>query len=100
MSSAETLLPRLVPIFPLPEVQLFPSAILPLHVFEPRYRELVRDCLDGEPMLAVATLEPGYELNYHARPAVKPICGVGRLIRHEALPDGRSNIVLRGLGRV
>ena len=91
--------PRL-PIFPLPNVQLFPHALLPLHVFEPRYRDLVRDAMGGERLIAVASFEPGYEANYHGRPAVRPIIGVGAVVGHEALgDDGRANIVLRGLTR-
>lgn len=96
MSSAE---PLELPIFPLPSVQLFPHALLPLHVFEPRYRELVRDCLAGDPRMAVVELAPGYEPHYYERPALRPICGVGELIAHEALPDGRFHILLRGLYR-
>lgn len=95
MSSAEPALP----IFPLPSVQLFPHALLPLHVFEPRYRDLVRDCLAGEKRLALPELEPGFEPHYYERPAVRPICGVGEICAHELLPDGRFNILLRGLYR-
>jgi Lon protease-like protein len=99
MSSAEREFERLA-IFPLPDVQLFPYALLPLHVFEPRYRELVRDCLAGDQRMAIATLEPGFESDYEGRPPVKPICGVGQMIAHNTLPDGRSNILLRGLARI
>jgi Lon protease-like protein len=88
-----------LPIFPLAQVQLFPHALLPLHVFEPRYRELVRDALAGERLIAMASLEPGYEDDYHGRPPVRAIIGVGQMIGHEALPDGRSHILLRGLAR-
>jgi uncharacterized protein len=87
-------------IFPLPQVALFPHAILPLHVFEPRYRQMVRDCLAGDRKMAVATLLPGYEAEYQGRPAVRPICGLGELVAHDSLPDGRSNILLRGVTRV
>lgn len=91
--------PRL-PIFPLPSVQLFPHALLPLHVFEPRYRDMVRDAMSGERLIAIASFELGYEANYHARPAVRPIIGVGAVVGHEPLgDDGRANIVLRGLAR-
>jgi len=90
--------PRL-PIFPLPGVQLFPHALLPLHVFEPRYRDMVRDAMAGERLIAIAALEPGYETNYQGRPAVRPIIGVGAVVGHEALGEGRANIVLRGLAR-
>ena len=88
-----------LPIFPLPGVQLFPHALLPLHVFEPRYRDMVRDAMAGERLIAIASFEPGYETEYHGRPAVKPMIGVGALVGHEPLGDGRANIVLRGVTR-
>jgi len=88
-----------LPIFPLPGVQLFPHALLPLHVFEPRYRDMVRDAMAGERLIAIASFEPGYEANYHGRPAVRPIIGVGAVVGHEPLGEGRANIVLRGLAR-
>ncbi len=90
-----------MPIFPLPQVQLFPHALLPLHVFEPRYRELVRDCTapDGGQLIAMVTLQPGFGERYHERPPVLPVCGVGRVIAHDPLPDGRSNVLLRGTTR-
>src|SRR3954468_6937935 len=83
-----------LPIFPLPRVQLFPHALLPLHVFEPRYRDMVKDALAGPRLIAVAPREPGFETDYPARPAVRPIIGVGEVIGHEALEDGRHNILL------
>lgn len=88
-----------LPIFPLPRVQLFPHALLPLHVFEPRYRDMVRDAMAGERLIAVVALEPGFEADYHGRPPVRPIIGVGRVVGHEPLEEGRANIVLRGLAR-
>jgi hypothetical protein len=88
-----------LPIFPLPGVQLFPHALLPLHVFESRYRDMVRDAMAGERFIAIAAFEPGYESNYQGRPAVRPIIGVGAVVGHEALGDGRANIVLRGVAR-
>ncbi len=89
-----------LPIFPLPGVQMFPHALLPLHVFEPRYRMLVRDCMTQSGLMGVALLEPGYESEYEGRPPVFNICGVGRIIAHEPLADGRSNILLQGVARV
>ncbi len=88
-----------LPIFPLPAVQLVPHALLPLHVFEPRYRDMVRDAMAGERLIAIASFEPGYEAHYHERPAVRAIIGVGAVVGHEPLGDGRANIVLRGLTR-
>src|SRR5689334_16300545 len=85
-------------IFPLPNCVLLPGGLLPLHVFEPRYRELTRDCLAGNRLMAIARLQPGYEVAYHARPPVQPLCGVGRILCADELPDGRFHLLLRGVG--
>ena len=87
-------------MFPLPNAVLLPHAPLPLHVFEPRYQALVQDALAGDRLLAIALLEPGWEDHYDDRPPVRPIAGLGEIVAHDPLPDGRSNILLRGLGRV
>ena len=89
-----------LPIFPLPNCVLLPGGLLPLHVFEPRYRELTRDCLAGHQHMAVARLRPGYQAGYYGRPAVYERCGVGRIICSEELPDGRFALLLRGVARV
>jgi Lon protease-like protein len=89
-----------LPIFPLPDTVLFPGALLPLHVFEPRYRDMTRDVLGGSRMMAVARLKPGYEADYYGRPEVHAVAGVGYVIAAEQLEDGRYNIVLRGVGRI
>jgi len=89
-----------LPIFPLPNCVLLPGGLLPLHVFEPRYRELTRDCLAGHQLMAVARLRPGYQTSYYGRPPVYERCGVGRIICSEELPDGRFALLLRGVARV
>lgn len=89
-----------LPIFPLPNCVLLPGGLLPLHVFEPRYRDLTRDCLAGHHLMAVARLRPGYETAYYGRPPVFERCGVGRIICSEELPDGRFALLLRGVARV
>ncbi len=89
-----------LPIFPLPDVVLFPHTTLPLHVFEPRYRQMVHDSLAGDKRLAMALLKPGWEKNYYGRPPVHPIAGAGEIVQHEQLPDGRFNILVRGTMRV
>lgn len=89
-----------IPIFPLPDVVLFPHTLLPLHIFEPRYRQMVRDCLDGDRRLAMALLRPGWENDYYGRPPIYPIAGAGEIIQHEELSDGRFNILLRGTMRI
>ena len=88
----------LLPIFPLPGVVLMPGAVLPLHVFEPRYRELVAYCVSHDQVFGVATLKPGYESEYHQSPPVYPSLGVGRVVSFQELPDGRSNILLQSVG--
>src|SRR3954464_9067572 len=89
----------LLPLFPLPNVVLFPNVFLPLHIFEPRYREMVADALAGDRMLGMVLLRPGWEHTYEGRPAVYPIGCSGVITHFEKLPDGRYNIVLRGLDR-
>jgi hypothetical protein len=92
--------PRLVPVFPLPEVVLFPGMALPLHIFEPRYREMTRDALAGTRCVAVAQLKPGFEPLYFTGCApIHDVLGVGRVVRASALPDGRFDILLRGVIR-
>ncbi len=89
-----------LPIFPLPNTTLFPGAALPLHVFEPRYRELVRHVLGGRKRMAIARLEPGFEPIYEGRPPVFDVCGAGIIESYEQRADGRFDLTLRGLARV
>jgi uncharacterized protein len=91
------MLPPLLPIFPLPNVVLFPNVFLPLHIFEPRYRAMVSDALAGDRMIGMVLLQPGFEPEYERRPAVYPIGCAGLITHSEPLPDGRFNIVLRGI---
>jgi hypothetical protein len=85
-----------VPIFPLPDLTFFPHTMLPLHIFEPRYRAMITDCLARDRRLAVVGLRPGYEADYEGRPAVFPVMGVGRIVQWERMASGRYNLVLRG----
>jgi Lon protease-like protein len=89
----------LLPIFPLPNVVLFPNVFLPLHIFEPRYREMVADALKHDRMIGMALLRPGWQPDYDGRPPVYPIGCSGVITHAEELPDGRYNIVLRGVER-
>ena len=88
-----------LPIFPLAEVVLFPETLLPLHVFEPRYREMLRDALDGDCVIGVQTVDPGEEPGDGAGSRLLPIGCAGEVVEHVPLEDGRSNIVLRGTFR-
>jgi uncharacterized protein len=89
-----------LPIFPLPGAALFPGSVLALHVFEQRYRDLVTDALGGRRMMAVARLKPGFEDDYEGRPPVHDVCGAGIIVQHAQRPDGRFDILLRGLSRI
>ena len=91
------MLPPTIPIFPLPNVVLFPHVFLPLHIFEPRYRAMVADALEGDRLIGMVLLRPGWEGRYDGRPPVYPIGCAGVITHHDRLPDGRYNIVLRGL---
>lgn len=93
------MLPPVIPIFPLPTVVLFPSVFLPLHIFEPRYRQMVDAALATDRMIGMTLLRPGYEPDYEGTPAIYPVGCVGLVTHVERLPDGRFNIVLRGLDR-
>jgi hypothetical protein len=89
-----------VPLFPLERVWLFPSVVLPLHIFEPRYRQMIEDSLDGPGRLVLGTIRSEHEGELAACPPIYPVAGLGEIGRHERLPDGRFNILLVGLQRV
>ena len=89
-----------VAVFPLPNVVLFPRARLPLHVFELRYRALVRESLAGERLLAIALLQPGWEREYRGSPAFFPLACLGRIERVEWLPNDCFDLDVVGLQRV
>ena len=91
------MLPPSIPLFPLPNVVLFPNVFLPLHVFEPRYREMMADALTGDRIIGMTLLRPGYEANYHGRPPVYDVGCAGVITHSQPLADGRYDIVLRGL---
>jgi uncharacterized protein len=88
-----------VPLFPLPSVVLFPRAVLPLHIFEDRYRAMTTDALEGDRLIAMALLRPGWEKSYYGRPVIEPVVCVGRIVSHEKLADGKYNFLLEGLVR-
>jgi Lon protease-like protein len=90
----------IVPIFPLPDVVLFPKTYLPLHIFESRYRAMTREALEGGGTIVMALLRDGMELNRHGDPAVHKVACLGRIDSCEELEGGKYNIVLAGLHRV
>ena len=87
----------MVPLFPLPNVVLFPRVFLPLHIFEPRYREMVRDALAADRTIGMVLLRDGGAPGRAGNPAGFPTGCAGLITHCEQLPDGRYNIVLRGL---
>jgi ATP-dependent Lon protease len=89
-----------MPFFPLPQVVLFPEALLPLHVFEPRYRALVSDCLASHKVFAVALITDPARPDARGNVPVAEIAGAGLIVEHHGLPDGRSTLLLHGQARV
>ena len=89
----------LLPLFPLPNVVLFPNVFLPLHIFEPRYREMVADALASDRMIGMVLLRPGWDRDYEGRPPIYRVGCSGVLTHAERLPDGRYHVVLRGIER-
>ncbi|KAA0252238.1 ATP-dependent protease [Acidobacteria bacterium ACD] len=85
-----------LPLFPLPGVVLLPETLLPLHVFEPRYREMLADALLGSRRIGMQTIDPEAPAGSADQPRLLPLGCAGRIVEHEPLEDGRSNIVLRG----
>ena len=91
------MLPSSIPLFPLPNVVLFPNVFLPLHIFEPRYRKMVADTLAGDRIIGMVLLRPGYETNYDGRPPIYQVGCAGVITHSQPLADGRYDIVLRGM---
>jgi len=91
------MLPPTIPLFPLPNVVLFPNVTLPLHIFEPRYREMVADALDGDRIIGMVLLRPGWEKDYEGRPGIYGVGCAGLITHADRTDDGRYNLVLRGL---
>jgi len=91
------MLTTLIPVFPLPDVVLFPGVFLPLHIFELRYREMVKDCLAADRLIGISLLRPGWDHDTAGRPAIFPVGCVGLISHIEELNDGRYNLVLRGV---
>jgi Lon protease-like protein len=91
------MLPPTIPLFPLPNVVLFPNVFLPLHIFEDRYRDMVTDALVEDRIIGMVLLRPGWDKDYEGRPAIYPVGCAGLVTHAERLSDGRFNIVLQGL---
>ena len=86
-------------LFPLPDLVMFPHVMQPLHIFEPRYRAMLNDALDGDGLIAMSLLAPGWEADYEGRPPLLPQICLGKVVTHQRLEDGRYNIMLLGSKR-
>src|SRR6476469_8415765 len=87
-------------LFPLPNLVFFPHVMQPLHIFEPRYRQMTADALEGDRLIALVLPKPGWESDYMGKPPLHDIACIGRIMADQQLDDGRYNLLLRGLARV
>jgi len=92
-----TSLPSEIPLFPLPEVSLFPGVSRPFIIFEPRYREMIADALAGSRIIGMVALRSGFEKDYEGRPPIYEIGCAGQIQQYQKLEDGRYLILLRGV---
>jgi len=90
----------IAPVFPLPNVVFFPKTLLPLHVFEERYRVMTREALSGDRHIVMVLLREGWQANYHGSPALHDVACLGKIETSEKLEGGKYNLVLSGLCRV
>lgn len=91
---------RPMAVFPLDQATLLPQQVLPLHIFEERYLQMINDALDGPGQIAMAVFRGSrWKQEYHGRPPLRPAVCVGQIVQHEQLPDGRYNILLQGICR-
>src|SRR5205823_14060123 len=86
-------------LFPLPNLVLFPHVVQPLHIFEPRYKQMMADALATDRLVAPVLLRPGWEDQYEDRPPIHPVACLGRVVAEQQLPDGRYNLLVRCLSR-
>ncbi len=87
-------------LFPLPNLVFFPSVMQPLHIFEPRYRQMAADALDDDKLIALALPQSGWEKDYADKPPIHAVACLGKIIADQKLEDGRYNLLLRGMSRV
>lgn len=87
-------------LFPLPGVVLFPHVVLPLHIFEPRYRRMTEDALASDKLVTIAQVCPDADWSGPSEPALEPVACLGRILTYDRLPDGRFNFLLLGRKRV
>jgi len=89
-----------VRLFPLPDLVMFPHVMQPLHIHEPRYRELLSEALDHDGLVAMSILSPGWEADYGDRPAIHSNACLGKIITHQRQENGQYNVLMLGMRRV
>jgi len=89
-----------LPLFPLPHVVLLPGALLPLHIFEARYRAMVKDAIASHRAIGIVQISEPDQRDEKGHPKIVRVGGIGTIVDHAELPSGRYNIVLRGRARV
>lgn len=89
-----------VRLFPLPGLVFFPQAVQPLHIFEQRYRDMTADALNSDRLIALVLLGEDWEKNYDAKPSIRRVACLGEVVADQMLPDGRYNLLLKGICRV
>ena len=98
-AAGEDRLPPTIPLFPLQDVVLFPNMSRPLHIFEQRYRDMVADAVQGDGLIGMVLLRPGYEADYEGNPPIFEVGCAGEIVQAEELDDGRWLILLEGTVR-
>jgi uncharacterized protein len=88
-----------VRLFPLPNLVLFPHVIQALHIFEPRYCDMLSEARESDHLIAMALLIPGWEHDYQGKPKIGQTVCIGKIISHTPTSDGRHNILLAGIQR-
>ena len=94
-----TILPSQVPIFPLPNTVLFPNVFMPLHIFEPRYCEMIQDAISNDRIIGMVLLKEGWNLHADPNPPIYAIGCAGIITHAESINNESYNIVLRGFER-
>ena len=89
-----------VRLFPVPELVMFPHVMQPLHIFESRYQEMLGEALDGDGLIAMAVLKPGWEPDYDSRPPLMDCACLGRIMTHHRTEEGTYNVLLLGMRRI
>lgn len=87
-------------LFPLPNLVFFPQAVQPLHIFEPRYRQMTADALADDRYIALVLPRPGWEKNYAGKPTLHSVACLGQIVADQRLEDGRFNLLLKGICRI